>query len=79
MLQKHLVKITLTVLHLEPMKPQLSSLHVSYAIFGLVPPFSDFLTFYFISLVKTYGKQMPKLGPRHPFLFPAFPEYLGKF
>lgn len=75
--QRHLVKAALAVLHCEPRKPQL--LQVSSAVFSLVPPFADFLTFYFIFLVKTYGKQMPKLGPRHPFLVPGFPKYLGKF
>lgn len=44
-LQKHLVEAALAVLHFEPMKTQLSSLHVSLAIFSLVPP-----TFYLLQI-----------------------------
>jgi len=42
-LQKPLVKTALTILHFEPMKTHLSSLHVSLAGFSLVPPTSYLL------------------------------------
>lgn len=44
-LQKHLAETALAKLHFEPMKTQLSSLHVSPAIFSLVPP-----TFYLLQI-----------------------------